>query len=653
MSAADLLSVATQVLFLFVCAVTVAKAVRHPRRANFDIALLFSLSATIIIESWLDHVAGIRPGRLEAAFAGSVLMALSFLMLRLVDDFTEVPLWLMRAAALGFAVAIAGLFAVPAKLPIVAVLAYVLYFFVLEVYCAAKFVQTAVLSRGVTRRRMEAVAAGSVFLGLVLVVAGVQQAVHPHAPRLDDLWTSLSGLLGFACGLSYYLGFATPAVLRRAWQEPDLRAFLGNATDLPRLPSLDSMLEELQRGIAHALGAPHAVIIIADEAHGTLRARFGDEVFDRAADELIAGRVFRTQQPEFLQDAPAVEPENAEVYRRYGVMAVIAVPVTTGARRLGVLTVWSPRAPIFAEEDLSLAQLLADQVAVVLENRRLIDEAASVRAREETTRLKDEFLASAAHDLKTPLTALIGQAQLLERRAIRRPDQPPDIAGLRRLSSESQRLRDLVLSLLDVSRAENGGLLSVQDSVDLSALARESCTRHSQQLLHCEVDAPEPVVGCFDVHRIRQLFENLVENAVKYSPQGGEVLVTVRARGDEAEISVNDHGIGIAPADLPHVFERFHRGANADASHFAGMGLGLYICKGIVEQHGGRIEVSSEAGTGTTFLVALPLRSAVSTEGDQRESTLSEASAPAAQPVAPSAATTNSAPAATAPPSTR
>jgi signal transduction histidine kinase len=124
------------------------------------------------------------------------------------------------------------------------------------------------------------------------------------------------------------------------------------------------------------------------------------------------------------------------------------------------------------------------------------------------------------------------------------------------------------------------------------------------------IDAPGAVVGDYDRLRIGQLLDNLVENAIKYSPAGGTVRVAVRASGNLAEVAVTDEGIGIPPDDLPHLFERFHRGANVDDRQFAGMGLGLYICRGIVEEHGGRIDVVSALGQGSTFRVTLPCHDA-------------------------------------------
>jgi signal transduction histidine kinase len=120
------------------------------------------------------------------------------------------------------------------------------------------------------------------------------------------------------------------------------------------------------------------------------------------------------------------------------------------------------------------------------------------------------------------------------------------------------------------------------------------------------VSADAPVVGTYDVRRIEQVFENLVDNAVKYSQESSPVRIRLDQRDGQALVDVSDEGIGIPAQDLPQVFERFHRASNVDDRRFAGMGLGLFICKGIVEQHGGRIWVESRVGAGTTFHVALP-----------------------------------------------
>jgi len=455
---------------------------------------------------------------------------------------------------------------------------------------------------------MQAVSVGTGLLGLdVLMAAG---SLLPTA-ELRAVASGSGSILGLGSALCFLLGFAPPPILRKAWQEPELRAFLGRAARLPRLPSTEAIVSELEHGAAAATGA-RATIGLWHPDSGRIRYRQTDGgLFEAPADAFIGGRAFSTDRVLFTSDAARDDPANAAIYRARGARAVICAPIRTGDRRLGVLAVFASRAPVFAGDDIDLVGLLADQAAVILESRALIDEATSVRAREEATRLKDDFLSAAAHDLKTPLTTIVNQAQLLERRAIRDPQTPPDLVGLRRLVTESKRLSALVIELLDASRLEDGGLVSDGVPTDLVEMARAVIARRSDARHAIGLSGDAEVIAEIDPARIAQLFENLLENAVKYSPAGGEIGVTIQRAGEAARVVVRDGGIGIPAADLPHVFERFHRATNVDDRRFAGMGLGLYICRGIAQQHGGSIDAESVVGRGSTFTVTLPLRSPV------------------------------------------
>jgi signal transduction histidine kinase len=601
-SADQFLQFLTNALFLLIFARVAHRALRRPSRANVDIALLFGVTALAILHGRLVAQFGFAGHPLAAATGGALIMALPYLLLRLQADFAGVPWQLLRAAEAGLVLSVVCLF-VMAPLPVALTLALVAYFVGLTLCTAIGFLSEARRSRGVTSRRMWAVGWGSIFLGLAILVAGFQ-AIWPEAGML---WTIASRFAGLASGVSYFLGFSPPAWLRRAWQEPDLRAFLGRAASLPRLSDTQAIVRELQRGAAASVGAPAAVVGLWLPDEGVVRLGLGRRTIDLRPGETIAGRAFAERRPILSVDASRDDPQYAHLYQLYGACAVLAAPIPAGEQPLGVLVVYAPRAPIFGEDDLVLVQLLADQAAVILESRALIDEAARVRAREEAARLKDDFLSSAAHDLKTPLAALTTQAQLLERRALRQPDAPADLAGIRRIIEEVRRLNRLVIELLDASRLDTGQLLSQRVPNDLAELARQSCERHSGRSHRCVLDAPEPVIGFFDPVRILQLLDNLLENAVKYSPGGGEILVTIRGDDGQARLGVLDHGIGIPVADLPALFERFHRGSNVDDRRFSGMGLGLYICRGIVEQHGGRIWAVSRPEGGTTFHVTLPL----------------------------------------------
>ena len=604
MSVDEFLQLLSYVLFVLIFIVTLARAIRAPLRTNIDIVLFFGAATGVVSIAWVRQAFDLS-APLLADISAVFLMLLPYLLLRLVDDFDGVPRALMRAAEIGLALSIVAIFFF-LELPSWTTLLLVIYFVLLTVYISSRFATAARRAGGVTRRRLQTVAFGSFALGLVLAIVGFQIAL----PHLAPVWTVLSRVVSVAAGLGYFLGFAPPAWLRRAWQEPELRAFLGRAARLPRLPNTTAIVRELERGTARSVGAPAATIGLWDEAAGFLlfdSVSLG-AIFEVRPGQFIAGRVFASQRAAFVPDAIAADPDNADVYRSTGAIAVLAAPITAGERRLGVLVVYASRPPIFADDDLVLVQLLADQAAVILESRALIDEAARVRAREETLRMKDDFLSAAAHDLKTPLTTLVALTQLMERRALRDSQAPADLSNIRRLKSEAERLTRLVMELLDASRAEQGQLLGPRQPTDLAALAREICERLTTARHRCVVTGDESVVGAFDQVRVMQLVENLIENAIKYSPAGGEVRTRVWREGDQAHLTVTDQGIGIPASDLPHIFERFHRGANVDDRRFAGMGLGLFICQGIAAQHGGSMEVRSPGpGQGSTFHVILPL----------------------------------------------
>nr|WP_228531026.1 MULTISPECIES: hybrid sensor histidine kinase/response regulator [Myxococcaceae] len=234
--------------------------------------------------------------------------------------------------------------------------------------------------------------------------------------------------------------------------------------------------------------------------------------------------------------------------------------------------------------------------------------------REHALRLRDEFLTVAAHELKTPLTPLHLRLASLARVT---EAEPTGALSHGRLAQELdvmrrqvRKLADLINDLLDASRIAAGRLQpGAREPVDLGQLAQEvaarlqPAARESGSALDVRVEAPSPV-ALVDRPRIEQVLSNLLTNALTYG--GGEpVLVSVRAEGERAVLQVQDRGIGIATAQLARIFERYERAVSE--SHYGGLGLGLYIARQIVEDHGGRIRAESRPGEGSTFTVDLPL----------------------------------------------
>jgi heavy metal sensor kinase len=228
---------------------------------------------------------------------------------------------------------------------------------------------------------------------------------------------------------------------------------------------------------------------------------------------------------------------------------------------------------------------------------------------EEVHQAQRRFVDNAAHELRAPLTSIIGNLDLLER-AHDLPEQERT-ALLADVRAEAERLGRLVNELLTLAQADAGQRLS-RAPVDLDRIivdvvrqARALAEGREVSIVHLS-----PVVISGDADHLKQLLLILIENAVRYTPAGGHVSVALRASEDEVRISVSDTGIGIAPNDLPHIFDRFYRADPARSRVAGGSGLGLAIAKWIAEAHDGRIEVESEVGQGSTFAVLLPLPSA-------------------------------------------
>jgi signal transduction histidine kinase len=220
-------------------------------------------------------------------------------------------------------------------------------------------------------------------------------------------------------------------------------------------------------------------------------------------------------------------------------------------------------------------------------------------------RLKDEFLSLASHELKTPITSIKIYAEL----AARRPElmQPRLLASLTR---QADQLVTLVNDLLDVSRLELGRMPHEARPLDLAAFLRELCQRiapvhETHQVVGRLPKGPLSVQG--DPNRLEQVFQNLLSNAAKFSPEGSVIEVAARREGKWVRVSVRDEGIGISAQDLPHIFERFYKPISQQAV-YPGLGVGLYISQQIVESHAGRIWAESEPGRGSTFHVRLPKR---------------------------------------------
>jgi signal transduction histidine kinase len=233
---------------------------------------------------------------------------------------------------------------------------------------------------------------------------------------------------------------------------------------------------------------------------------------------------------------------------------------------------------------------------------------------EDANRVKDRFMSIASHELKTPITTIRGQAQLTLRRLAKQKDLPPELSeihtSLEKINEQTGRLTSLIDDLLDMSSIRAGKIELRKKKYDLRTLAEgviDDLRLMTGRTI--SLQSPEtPVNVNVDVDRLSQVIVNLVNNAVKYSPEGRPVEVSFSQQDKTALLQVRDHGKGIAKDQQDRIFDTFYRTPDAESSSKRGLGLGLSISKEIVERHGGRIWVESTPGKGSSFFVELPLR---------------------------------------------
>jgi PAS domain S-box-containing protein len=298
---------------------------------------------------------------------------------------------------------------------------------------------------------------------------------------------------------------------------------------------------------------------------------------------------------EWLRDATG-SPEHLAAARATGVRSMIMVPLVASGRRIGVLSVGvSKGARRYDAADLQLAQALADRAALAIENARLY------KAAVDASRLREAALGAVSHDLRTPLNAIALMAQVIARHE----GVAEEVATIRDAVARANRL---IADLLTASQAEAGALRMDSAPTDMAEIVADVVrlhrpAAHEKRLSLAAEVAALPTVNA-DRHRVTQVLSNLLGNAIKFTPPEGRVTVAAESIAGALRVSVVDTGPGIPAEMVPHVFDRFWQEAHA---RHAGVGLGLSIAKGIIDAHGGRIWVETEAGSGAAFRFTLPL----------------------------------------------
>lgn len=339
------------------------------------------------------------------------------------------------------------------------------------------------------------------------------------------------------------------------------------------------------------------------------------------AGEGITGKVFDENTARLLNSSTEIaeamvdiQPENYQVVvKSLGVeklpQCTLAAPISVDNQKFGVLLLETIEGPaIFTEADIPFVQTLADLIALAIDRARLSAKADSIREAREAERLRSELMATLSHELRLPLTAIKGYTTALLMDEVKW-DQEKSTEFLQLIDAECDNMQVLLSDILDSALVDVNQLAIDSKPVRLHRIAREVT---SEMQLHTElhrlvVDLPAdfPIVAA-DPHWIKQVFRNILDNAIKYSPEGGLIVIRGEARSEDVVVNIADQGIGISPENLIPLFEKYFRVIPSDDYYVPGTGLGLPIARAIVEAHGGRIWIESREGQGTTLSFSLP-----------------------------------------------
>jgi signal transduction histidine kinase len=385
---------------------------------------------------------------------------------------------------------------------------------------------------------------------------------------------------------------------------------------------LDDVLGVILSAALGLLGGTEGSIMLVDENEEFLETycyrgssdRYEPEPRLRVG-EGVAGYVAQTREPVVLSGKPDpakfknVPAKEAEIH------SAMCVPLVSRGRLLGVININDTEGGRdFSDYDLRTLRLFADHAAVAIANARLYEkEKEHVMKLLEIDQLKSEFVATVSHELKTPLTSIIGAAQTLRRAAARLDDSAKE-EFLAMIERQGQRLLRLIEDILFASKIEAGESPLKLEPVQVAAVAEEAFKTLSTRAGADRIvlDFPEDGLPAMaDPGALQQILLNLLDNALKYGGEDGPVVVTGVPRDDGfVEICVSDRGPGIAPEDQQTIFDRFRQVDSSRKRRSVGVGLGLYIVRNLVEGHGGKIWVESELGQGSRFCFTLPQRRA-------------------------------------------
>jgi signal transduction histidine kinase len=600
-------------IFILLGLITLGDYLRRRDQARMDIALMFGALAVtfgviLLIELTGERLEWLRP------LSSIALISQPFLLVRLIAHFRPVPVWVLRATLAGFAGSVLLILIYRSPLPTWAALVAVAYFVAAETYAAVAFVRGARATSGVTRWRLLFAAGASLLLAVPILLAGLARLLPPEVIDLSLVTLILAAFSGVA----YYFGFAPPRWLRRTWQLNELNRFLRALMGRPLLERAQYVLDFVVDASVRVVGGRAAVAALWDEADEVLRIRASNH--PAVSDGVLVvnagtiGRAWLEKRPAFARNPFDLSPQGKKLAQPLGAEALYAIPIVLDRVSWGILVVLLQRSPLFADDDIELLALFAEQTALALEQWRLLHEQTELvgRLREQTSRMEaankelEAFSYSVSHDLRAPLRHIEGFTDLLLRQDTTTSQQR---RHLERISEAAVRMGKLIDDLLSFSRMGRTELRWVSVRLDqvVAEAWREVQAEASGRNIIWRADRLPVVPG--DPELLRLAFVNLLSNALKYTRDRdpAEIEVgSIAASADEVHVYVRDNGVGFDMQYADKLFGVFQRLHHSD--EFEGVGIGLANVRRIVQRHGGRAWATSQLGRGATFFIALPAR---------------------------------------------
>jgi signal transduction histidine kinase len=388
------------------------------------------------------------------------------------------------------------------------------------------------------------------------------------------------------------------------------------AREMVAAEDVDRLLEGAAQALHEDMGYHYASMHLVDAEAELVRltAQAGPE-----SSEMVGGFTQRigvglaglaAERGELIVSKDATNDPRVLHLPGFQIGSEVSVPLVSRGQVLGVLNVHAKQPNGFDESDMHFLETLAGQLGAALSRARRAEQLREAyQALQEADRLKEEMLQNVSHELRTPLTYITGYTDLLLEGEMGELNADQH-EGLQVVFAKAQTLARLVNDIITLQTVEGGDVhyehFGLPDLLREAATSSEIVARTAGVELVLDVAPDLPDVRA-DRLRIGQVLDNLLENAIKFSPGGGQVTVRARMEGAEVYVAVSDTGIGIPPDELERIFERFYQVSAGPARRFGGVGLGLSICKTIVEAHRGRIWAESTPGQGSTFTFTLPL----------------------------------------------